>query len=195
MRYKLLLLLCTVLFARRAHALDSEKRLEFIRNVMETNYHSTKIWSRNWTIGFSIVGAGQLAATPFVSDGNRTDMYYGAGSTMLSLLPLVIFPPQILSDRNTLNTLQDEHPENLAIAERLFEQSAKDEARRRHWPMHVANTLVNMGMGLALGFGHNHWTSAGIFMGSGIVIGEAFLLTQPHGLVDDWRLYNEGFLQ
>jgi hypothetical protein len=54
--------------------------------------------------------------------------------------------------------------------------------------------LVNVAAGLVLGLGYDRWGQAALTAGSGIVIGEIAIWTQPTRSVDAWRRYQAGEL-
>jgi hypothetical protein len=59
----------------------------------------------------------------------------------------------------------------------------------------VGNVVLNTGVGLFLGLGYHHWGAGALNAVSGSAIGEAIILTQPTGSIDDLRRYRAGALE
>ena len=60
------------------------------------------------------------------------------------------------------------------------------------WWLHVGNVILNTGVGLFLGLGYRHWGAGAWNAFGGSAIGEAIILTQPTGSIEDLRRYREG---
>ena len=176
------------------------KRLEFIQTTLQTEAQRAKTWTYAWHGTLGALTVGQAAAYPFVSDGDRIDLYYGVGSDLIGHIFLLAMPLKSMNDSRELNALIQKNqgleptPELLQQAEHLLENSAADEKTARDWRIHVGNVLFNVGLGVTLGLAHDRWLSGGIFIGSGIVVGEIMILSQPNRLQDQLKRYREGDL-
>ena len=54
--------------------------------------------------------------------------------------------------------------------------------------MHAANVLVNVGFGLVLGIGYDHWVAGAVNFAIGVVFGELTIFTMPLRLPTTLRL-------
>ena len=176
---------------------EIEGRIHFIQNALQEESKRAKTWLYSWHGAFAAFTVGQGIAIPFVSEGDRTDFYYGIGGDFLGHLTLLFFPPATIKNSKNLDLLIKETPNGLQSsavldkAEFYFRQSAENEEKNRNWVAHLGNALVNVGLGLPLGIAHDHWLSSGIFIASGIAVGEIFILTQPNRLPKQWQRYKK----
>jgi len=82
----------------------------------------------------------------------------------------------------------------LADAETRLVRDAQNQADGQRWWLHVGNVLLNSGVGLFLALGYHHY-GAGVFNAVfGSAIGEAIILTQPTGSIDDLATYRRAAL-
>ena len=95
---------------------------------------------------------------------------------------------RVVRDERGLETLERscqiscERTGMLKEAEILFEEDAREQTQRRGWAAHAANVAFNLAAGLPLGIAFHRWTSAGVSIGSGILLGEIILWSQPSNL-------------
>jgi hypothetical protein len=80
----------------------------------------------------------------------------------------------------------------LADAERMLARDAQNQADGQRWWLHVANVVLNAGVGLFLGLGYHHWLAGAFNTVSGVAIGEAIIFTQPTSSIDDLASYRSG---
>ncbi|EPX63076.1 hypothetical protein D187_006486 [Cystobacter fuscus DSM 2262] len=201
MRLPLLLLVLVSGLARAeqtcATPTENHQRLAFIQTHLNEDARRARLWTGAWGAGYGVLTLGQLAAVPAVPSGEQVDLYVGALSSAGGLVALLAMPLDVVADSTTLDTLAREHPSEvdcdvLAEAERLLVRGAEGEALGRSWLMHGANVLYGLLSGLVLGLAFDRWVSGAVTAVTGILIGEAMILTQPFGAEETLRRYREG---
>jgi hypothetical protein len=184
----------------RLQLIDAGTRLAWIDAHLAVTAHHARVWTWGWGIG--IVGAtgANLVPLAFVSADERIDWYTGAATTIVGIVPLLIAPLDVISDARELHALvqqgvsADRRCWLLADAEvRLARDAANQESGKRWW-LHVGNVVLNSGVGLFLALGYHHWGAGALNAVGGSLIGEAIILTQPTGSIDDLRDYRAGGL-
>jgi hypothetical protein len=181
-------------------AVDGESRLHWIDAHLSVTAHRAQVWTWGWGIGISVATLGNLAPLPFVAKEDRIDWYVGAGTTIVGIIPLLIAPLEVVDDARRLHAqvIADTSGDNicrlLAGAEASLVRDAKNQADGQRWWLHVGNVLLNAGVGLFLGLGYHHWGAAAWNAFGGSAIGEAIILTQPTGTIQDLRRYREAAL-
>jgi hypothetical protein len=180
--------------------IDGESRLHWIDTHLAATAHRAQVWTWGWGIGIVAATMGNLAPLPFVAKGDRIDWYVGAGTTIVGLVPLLIAPLDVVADARRLHvqvmadTSEDHVCRWLAAAEATLVRDAKNQSDGQRWWLHVGNVLLNTGVGLFLGLGYHHWGAGAWNALGGSAIGEAIILTQPMGSIQDLRHYREGAL-
>jgi len=182
--------------------LDGELRLRWIDARLTTTAEHARLWTWGWGIG--IVGGtlANLAPLPFVAKQDRIDWYVGAGTTIVGIVPLIIAPLDVVEDARELHARvaggagRASSPPALcallADAETRLVRDAQNQADGQRWWLHAGNVLLNSGVGLFLALGYRHYV-AGVFNAVfGSAIGEAIILTQPTGSIDDLAAYRRG---
>ena len=183
-------------------ATDGRARLEWIDQRLSHEAHRMSFWNYGWAIGIGATGVGTLAAVPFVDPDDRVDYYTGAALAAAGVLPFLLAPPDVIHDGRELHAMltltppgtDDEVCAMLADAEQRLVQDARNEHLLSGWWAHAANVAINTGAFLFLGLGYHHWLSGSITGVSGVIIGEAVILTQPTGTIDDLARYKRGDL-
>jgi hypothetical protein len=173
-------------------------RLSWIDSHLSSTAHRARVWTWGWGIGISVATVGNLVPLAFVDKSERIDWYVGAGTTVIGLVPLLIAPLNVVDDARSLHaTLAAESSTAnvcrlLADAESKLVRDAKNQADGQRWWLHVGNVVLNFGVGLFLGLGYHHWGTGAWNAFGGSAIGEAIILTQPTGTIEDLRRYREG---
>jgi hypothetical protein len=200
-------------------AVDAEVRLAWIDDHLGPVGARARWWSWGWGGGIGAAGVVQLAVVPFVRPADRIDWYVGAASAAIGVVPFAFFPLAVIRDGRELHAQRrgdrqrpshqggpgggggggddddgEESCRALADAEARLVRDAKDEAAQQRWWVHVGNVAFNTGVTLFLGLGYNHWLSGIINGASGLVVGEALILTQPTQTIDDLDAYRQGRL-
>jgi hypothetical protein len=178
-------------------AVDVERRLVFLASEMDAEVHRLHVWSWSWGTGYAAAAVAQGAALAWVDQRDtRETLAVGAvsaaiGSGFLFGLPLTLTVP---IERLRASWGRPNRCALLADAERGLRQAAERERVSTSWSAHVGNLAFNGGLVLILGLGFGQWKAAAISAGIGVAVGEANLLTQPHGLPDALRRYEAGQL-
>jgi hypothetical protein len=178
---------------------DAEVRLEFIRAEIGRESARAQRWTTAWQLSFGLVTGAQLALIPFFDDEDmRIELAVGAGKSAIGLAGLLVMPlvvnraPRALEGWSGSETLG--RCALLAQAEGLLLDAAESEAAGRSWLMHGANVLLNVGAGVALGWGLDRWQTAAINASAGLAVGALMILTQPDALEDVLARYRGGDL-
>lgn len=181
-----------------APAATCEERVAFLSREMARARRPARVWSWGWGIGYTVVGLAQLGIAPFLDDeGRQKDFYVGGARTLVAAMPFAIMPLKILREEPAHRERVAAGGDPCAIAEageRGLERAARSERRGRSVLKHTMVVLVNAAAGLVLGLGFDRWGQAALTAGSGIVVGEIMIWTQPMRSVDAWRRYQAGEL-
>ena len=179
-------------------AATCEERVAFLSREMARARRPARVWSWAWGIGYTVVGAAQLGIAPFLDDeGRQKDFYVGGIRTLVGVLPFIVMPLKIMREEPRHRERVASGGDPCAIADegaRGLERAAKSERRGKSVLKHSMVVLVNVAAGLVLGLGFDRWTQGAITTGSGILIGEIMIFTQPTRSVDAWRRYEAGQL-
>lgn len=181
-------------------AIDGEARLSWIDVHLSTTARRARIWTWGWGTGIIVATVANLAPLPFVAKSDRIDWYVGASTTIVGIVPLLIAPLDVVDDARKLHAeaaagaSTDNLCRLLAGAELSLVRDAKNQADGQRWWLHVGNVLLNVGVGLFLGVGYHHWGTGALNAFGGSAIGEAIILTQPTGTIQDLRRYQAGAL-
>ena len=167
---------------------------------MDQEAAKARFWARSWGIGIGAAGLASLAAVPFVAPENRVDWYASAATAAVGVVPFLVSPLSVTRDAPKLtaavaNTPLDDDARvcaTLLDAERWLADSAANQRWQQGWWIHAGNIAFNTGVLLFLGLGYHHWTSGIINGAAGAAIGEAIILTQPTGSIEDLRAYDRG---
>jgi hypothetical protein len=180
-------------------AIDGQARLAWIDSHLTSTARQARLWTWGWGIGIGAATVGNLVPLAFVSPGDRIDWYTGAATTVIGIVPLLIAPLEVIGDARALHVEVASASESqvckvLADAENRLARDAANEAEGRRWWLHPANVLLNTGVGLFLALGYHHWAAGAFNAIGGSAIGEAIILTQPTGTIEDLRRYRSGEL-
>jgi len=186
--------------------LDGEVRLRWIDTHLATTAHRARLWTWSWGTGIVAATIGNLVPLPFVAKQDRIDWYVGAGTTIVGIVPLVIAPLEVVKDSRELRARLGDPaglgpgvpPSDvcvlLADAEARLVRDAQNQVDGQRWWLHVGNVLLNSGVGLFLALGYHHYGAGAFNAVFGSAIGEAIILTQPTGSIDDLASYRRGAL-
>jgi hypothetical protein len=170
-------------------------RLEWIDLHLAKTARRARTWTWGWGIGIVGATAGNLVPLAFVSPDQRIDWYVGAGTTIVGLVPLLIAPLDVVDDARGLHLAIQAHGAAddvcplLADAEARLARDAANQHDGQRWWLHAGNVALNTGVGLFLALGYHHWAAGAFNAVFGSLIGEAIILTQPTGSIDDARAY------
>jgi hypothetical protein len=178
------------------------ERLAWIDDHLSHTARRARQWTWGWGTGIVVATAANFVPLAFVPRDQRIDWYVGAATTIVGIVPLVIAPLDVVADARGLRAALDARGPDanvdvcplLADAEARLARDAANQADGQRWWLHAGNVALNSGVGLFLGLGYHHW-GAGIFNAVfGSAVGEAIILTQPTGSIDDARAYRAGGL-
>ena len=188
--------------AASLQTLDGRERLSWIEGRLDREASKANFWRWSWTIGIGAAGLGSLAAVPFVAKSDRVDWYTGAATAAIGVIPFIFVPPAVTRDAPKLRATvaassRDDDAQVCALlvdAEGKLAADAADQKWQQGWWMHAGNLAFNSGVLLFLGLGYHHWLSGVINGAAGAAVGEAVILTQPTGLIEDAAAYERGEL-
>lgn len=179
---------------------DGERRLRWIDAHLSTTAHRARVWTWSWGTGLVVATIGNIVPIPFVARQDRIDWYVGAGTTLVGIVPLLIAPLDVVDDARGLRATLDAEgaaPDVcrlLVDAETRLVRDAQNQANGQRWWLHVGNVLLNSGVGLFLALGYHHWGAGAFNAVFGSAIGEAIILTQPTGTIEDLARYRRAAL-
>ena len=183
---------------------SGETRLAWIDARLARTARGARRWTWGWGIGIGVATLANLAPLPFVAREDRVDWYTGAATTAVGIVPLLIAPLDVVADSRALRARVSEAAATssggevcvlVAEAEGLLLRDAKNQSDGQRWWLHAGNVVLNVGVGLFLGLGFHHWGAGALNAVSGSVIGEAIILTQPTGTIEDLKRYRLGTLE
>jgi hypothetical protein len=186
-------------------------RLAWIDEHLSHTARRARQWTWGWGTGIVVATGANLVPLAFVQREQRIDWYVGAGTTIVGIVPLLVAPLAVVSDARALRAAMDARglraaldgrgPDTsvdvcplLADAEARLARDAANQSDGQRWWLHVGNVVLNSGVGLFLGLGFHHWGAGAFNAVFGSAIGEAIILTQPAGSIDDARVYRAGAL-
>jgi hypothetical protein len=142
--------------------------------ALEEARHSTRIWANSWGALWSTAVVGQAAfAISTSNSATKTDLWVGAGSSALGLIPTWIVPPRLISEPVPTGC---DSPERIG---EFLDKTATNDSQNSGYVAHLSNVGVNTAVGLILGLGLGHWGSAAISLAAGIPLGELMIFTYP----------------
>jgi hypothetical protein len=175
----------------------TKARLAYLAWAFDREIQNVDTWSFTWgTIYVGAAGAQGAAAGLTTNAATRTDLEVGVIAAAFGAVSLYGLPLKLTLPLRSVRRHWKEGDEcaALARAEATLLSVEKDQRLANGPVAHIGNVLVNVGLGLILGLGYGHWTSAGISFGVGVVVGEANAFTQPHQLTDVLAHYRRGQL-
>ena len=185
---------------RRVAEIDGRDRLRWIDLRLGEEAARARFWSGAWAVGIGAGGLASLAAVPFVAAGDRVDWYTGAVTAAIGVVPFLVSPLAVTRDAPVLRAAIADAPAGddarvcalLVDAEGRLAAGAANERWQQGWWIHAGNIAFNTGVLLFLGLGYHHWTSGIVNGAAGVLVGEAIIVTQPTGAIDDLGAYDRG---
>jgi len=183
--------------------IDGRARLVWIDQRLMREAPRMKFWNWGWAIGIGGAGVGTLIAAPFANPEDRIDYYTGAVAAAIGVAPFIFSPPRVVGDARELHGKLTGAPPrtDTEVCQLLVDAEGKlvRDARNAHattaWWAHVGNVVFNAGIVLFEGLAYQRWTGGLINGISGVVVGEAVILSQPTRNIDDLAAYNRGDLR
>jgi hypothetical protein len=178
---------------------DPTVRTAWIQHRLARTAGDARLWLHAWELGIAGATVADLAFIPILGNTKsvRIDFGLGAATTVVGILPLALWQPQVLGDHEALDARVargDADPCALvADAERRLVSVAAAQRQQRAWYWHAGNVVINAGVTLLFGAFH-HWGS-GVANGAfGVAIGELIIFTEPVAQIDDLARYRRGDL-
>jgi hypothetical protein len=174
---------------------DDEARLAWIEARLAHTSHRANTWLHGWEIALVGATAANIVMLPILGDttSNRIDFGLGAATTIVGIVPLLLWRPRVIDDHEALEAAgrNGDRCALLADAERRLVASAAAQHTQRAWYMHAGNVVLNAGVTLLFGAFH-HWTTGVLSGVGGAIIGEAIIYTEPVDQIDDLERYRHG---
>jgi len=177
------------------------ERIQYIKNTLEHDKANAKRWWYGWLGGYSAATIGQ-GVVYFASNekGTKQDMALGAATTLLGTAGQFISPLIPRNESEQLNsisaTTRIKRLNELATAEKLFEECALREKLARSWKNHAICSAVNLSGGLItwLGFKRSFGAGVGYFV-LNTAITETQIWTQPTLARRNYKKYHQQYLE
>jgi hypothetical protein len=177
MVFALLLTALMAPFAAMAAPACSDASGRFIQENLAAGRHHTRNWANSWGALWAMTTVGQaVGAVAYQDPALRKDLWVGAASSSLGLIPTWIIPPRIIADGAEAE--EDPCP-TLEHMQMLLARDAENDDANTGLLSHAANLGVNLGIAAILGAGFGHWGAAEISLGVGVFMGEMMILTYP----------------
>ncbi len=188
----------------RLATIDVETRLEFLRLHFRHDAARARIWAWSWAGVYSgLVSYNAIRLGLAANHDERIDDSVGVAGSMVGVIALAALPQKVMGDQQRFDRLLAAAPHSpgdgdrcllLAEGEQMLLRDAESEAFGHGPLIHIGNVAFNLGLGLLLGLGFNHWSQAAIVMLSGIAVGELQTLTSPADVGETLALYRAGHL-
>lgn len=183
--------------AQGVAGLSDEARLAFLSRLLSEESVRAHNWVLAWGAIYGGLGIGQLALMPLFTREEQPDWYWGAAGTGVGLAFTLLGRPEVLEAgphyaKKASTVSAEDRCALIAEGERLLGTGAEAEEAGFVWYLHVGNVLFNVGLGLVLGLGYNHWQAAIMNFAIGTAIGEMNILSAPAQLISGWKRYQKG---
>lgn len=181
----------------------AEERLRFLQKSLRDTSRS----ERRFLIGWSLVYAGFIGGTwvlyPFTED-KRGKIIESSWSNAISLLghaQMTLQPLLVMRDQRRIEALaaQPLTAENrcatLARAEKLLVHAAESERSARTPFAHISGFVINIGLGVILGYGLKRPQAAAMNTTIGVAVSELMIATRPKTAMQRLDRYRAGDLR
>jgi hypothetical protein len=170
-------------------AIPIQDRITFLRLRLEAAREPAERWSHVWVIIDGTLTVLQLAAIPAAkSSATRGLLAVGAGTSSVGMFQALLLPV------GPGDQVHDGPCTQLVHLEQTLERGARSQALGTSWLAQIGNLAVNAAFGAGAGLVDGRWQTGLVTFGIGWALGEAQILTQPTGLIDDAQQYREGNL-
>jgi hypothetical protein len=183
-------------------AIDAETRLEWLDRHLHRAAVRATWWSVTWGTLYGGLTIGQAALLPSSdTTGDRAEKIVGASAAFIGVLSVAILPPKVIADSRWWARHRAAAPPELDrcallnTGEQLLLRDAADDEFGIGPLVHIGNFVINVGAGLILGLGYDHWTAWAYTTIVGIVVGEIQVITRPIDAIEDLRRYRAGELE
>jgi hypothetical protein len=190
-----LVLLCTCQLAAQSARADAAQLPAYVQLEQRVSLELTEsltheasrafAWRLTWTAINGAVAAASIAGLWVLPRSEQPSLIVGAISSGVSALLTWIWPLEVESDAQSAEQATavsgGAHHARLRA---LYTHSAQDESDRIQWPWHIITLVTALIPATILWAGYRQFVNGTISLATGIVLGEAALLTQPTRLHD-----------
>ena len=180
---------------------DDDQRLQFIRQSLRDAARLERRFAVGWSITYVGLAGASWVLVPLARDARQNlDAAWNSAKALGASMLVLIEPLQVVRDQRRLEELlaAGDRPEQrcaqLAQAERLLAHAARSEGRATHVLNHLGSLALNIGLGMALGYGLDRPASAAMGVALGTAIGEVMMATRPMLAVRRLERYRAGDL-
>jgi hypothetical protein len=170
-----------------------DQRIRYIEERLDAHKRHGEIWYWSWmAVNSGAVVGLSLAAGLTDETSDRVDFASQAGLAALGVADLLFRPLEARYGADPIRqmpeTTRAEKLAKLRAAEDLLYRNAVRATERHDWVFHLANLVLNAGVGVATGAAGDA-TAGAISAGAGFLGGEIYILAQPAGPEEDWERY------
>jgi hypothetical protein len=172
-------------------------RLKFLSDELLAESHRARNWSLAWGATYAVLTVGQVAVVPLIIKQDQVEWWVGAATSAVGLGFTIMDPLEVRTagpGYAARAAVSGSDCALIAEGEGLLERSAIHETASRRWYIHAANVGINLGIGLILGVGYDHWVAAAVNFAIGAAFGELTIFTSPTRLISAWSEYQRGEL-
>lgn len=188
---------------------DVAARLQFIRDTLQEAERRERQFLIGWGITYAGFAGGAWVLVPTSDDPRkRVDAIWSSSTSVAGALLMIIEPLSVMKDRKRFDRLMaapaqpapEQSPQvsprcrMLAQAEALMTHAALSEAGAKRTFSHFSSLVVNVGLGLALGYGLKRPETAAQNTTIGIVVSELMIASRPTVAAERLELYRAGRL-
>jgi len=147
------------------------------------------VWRTSWTAINAGLALGAVASVPLMPESERPSLWIAAATSSVSALFTFLFPLVVEDYAAELARLRAHHgsAERDTRVRTMYVTAAEDEGSRQQWPWHVINAVAALVPGAILWLAYDQLGAGLLQFGSGVLLGELALLTQPTGLAGRWK--------
>lgn len=171
----------------QATSSDARQRLQHLAATLNAEAEATARWRLIWGGLYGVLTVAQLTVAPALPAEERPDWYWGAAAAATGILFTAVDPPHFLYASSEFSArVSRANPDEVCAlldeGEKLLRSGAAYQIDNTRWYLHAGNVLFNVALGLVLGLGYQHWSSAAINAAAGTAIGELMIFTLPTAL-------------
>lgn len=164
-------------------------RLKFLSAELLGESRRMHTWTTAWGLTYGALTIAQIAPVPLIIPQDQIEWWIGAATSAFGLAVIALEPIEVqpLEPGGDVCAL-------IVEGERRMERGAVQEGNLRQWYAHALNVALNLGLGLILGLGYDHWVAAAVNFAVGVAAGELTIFTAPNRLRSAWAEYQRGEL-
>jgi hypothetical protein len=181
---------------------DVEARLQFLQQSLRDAVRLERRFAIGWSITYVGLAGASWVLVPLAKDPRQNiDAAWNSAKALAASVIVLLEPLQVARDQRRMEALLADpgRPEDrcaqLARAEQLLAHAASSEARSNSVLNHLGSLALNIGLGLALGYGLDRPASAAMGIALGTTISEVMMATRPTLAVRRLASYRAGDLR